>query len=251
MPVMDEFQNERKALLKNGTTKDKFSYFWCYYKWHVILTIIIIAAVVSLIHTYVTRKDVGFYAVMLNGRANESAEAYSLEVADALGIDSEKSEVLFDTTMYVDFNRMDDATISSSQKMMVYIAAAEFDVIVTDTASLEHYAYTDVLYDLRDLLSAEQIEKYEPYFYYIDKKVLDEKMAASDALDSSYVPVYPAAPSKPETMAEPVPVGIYVKNCKELTDNFSFMADDIVFSVVVSTTRPEMSIQYLDYIFEK
>lgn len=250
MPVMDEFKEERAAL-KNKTLKEKLSYFWYYYKWHVIVTIIIIAAVISLIHTYITGKDVGFYAVMLNSGATENVEAYSQEVAEALGIDTEKYEVLFDTTMYVDFNNMDDTTVASSQKMMVYIAAAEFDIIVTDTASLEHYAYTDTLYDLRDLLSEEQLEKYEPYFYYIDKKVLDEKQAASDAMDTSYVPVYPADPSKPEDMAEPVPVGVYVNSCDDFTDNFYFKADDIVYSIVVTTTRPETAVQYLDYVFEE
>ncbi len=251
MPVMDEFKEERKNLLKDGTPKEKFSYFWYYYKWHVIISIIIIIAAISLIHTYVTRKGVGFYAVMLNTGAYESAEAYSQEVSEALNIDTEKYEVLFDTTMYVDFNNMDDTTVASSQKMMVYIAAAEFDIIVTDTASLQHYAYTDTLYDLRDLLSKEQLEKYEPYFYYIDKNVLDEQAAASDAMDDSYVPEYPQDPSNPEDMAEPVPVGIYVDSCDDFTDNFYFRADDIVFSVVVTTTRPELAVKYLDYVFEK
>lgn len=250
MPVMDEFKEERAAL-KNKTPKEKLSYFWYYYKWHVIVTIVIIAAVISLIHTYITGKDVGFYAVMLNSGATGNTDAYSQEVAEALGIDTEKYEVLFDTTMYVDFNNMDDATVASSQKMMVYIAAAEFDIIVTDTASLEHYAYTDTLYDLRDLLSEEQLEKYEPYFYYIDKKVLDEKQAASDAMDDSYVPVYPADPSNPEDMTEPVPVGVYVNSCDDFTDNFYFRADDIVYSIVVNTTRPEAAVQYLDYVFEE
>ena len=250
MPVMDEFKEEREAL-KNGTPKEKLSYFWYYYKWHVIGGITVIAVIISLIHTYVTRKDIGFYAVMLNSTATENTEAYSQEVAEALGIDTEKYDLLFDTTMYVDFNNMDDSTVASSQKMMVYIAAGEFDIVVTDTASIEHYSYTDTFYDLRDLLSAEQLEKYEPYFYYIDKKVLDEKQAAADAMDSSYVPVYPEDPSNPESMAEPVPVGIYVNSCDDFTNNFYFRADDVVFSVVATTTRPELAIQYLDYIFEE
>ena len=41
MAVMDEFKEEREAL-KRGTPKQKLAYFWYYYKWHVIISVIII-----------------------------------------------------------------------------------------------------------------------------------------------------------------------------------------------------------------
>ena len=249
MPFMDEFKEERAAL-KNGTFKEKLSYFWYYYKWHVIGTIVAIVAIISLIHTYATRKDTALYTVILNGGSNVTAEEYALETAEALGVDTTDYEMLFDTTMYIDFQHMDDATIASSQKMMVYIAAAELDVIVSDTASLEHYSYTDTFADLREILSPEQLSKYEPYFYYIDKKVLMEKQAAADAMDDSYVPQYPADPSDPSLMSEPVPVGIYVNTCDDFKDNFYFQADDIVFAFVCNSPHLELALDYLDYVFE-
>jgi len=41
MAVMDEFKEEREAL-KRGTPKQKLAYFWYYYKWHVIISVMII-----------------------------------------------------------------------------------------------------------------------------------------------------------------------------------------------------------------
>ena len=48
MPVMDEFKEERESL-KNGTPKQKLTYFWDYYKWHVIVAIVAIIVVVTFI----------------------------------------------------------------------------------------------------------------------------------------------------------------------------------------------------------
>ena len=48
MAVMDEFKEEREAL-KNGTPKQKLAYFWYYYKWHVIISLVVIILIVSFV----------------------------------------------------------------------------------------------------------------------------------------------------------------------------------------------------------
>ena len=65
MPVMDEFKKEREAM-KNGTPKQKLAYFWDYYKWHVIISVIVLVTAVSFIYQAVTRKSVALYALLLN-----------------------------------------------------------------------------------------------------------------------------------------------------------------------------------------
>ena len=65
MAVMDEFKEEREAL-KNGTPKQKLAYFWYYYKWHVIIALVVIIMIVSFVKQLTDRKDPSFYAVMLN-----------------------------------------------------------------------------------------------------------------------------------------------------------------------------------------
>ncbi|RAZ94769.1 hypothetical protein DK853_33460, partial [Klebsiella oxytoca] len=77
--------------------------------------------------------------------------------------------------------------VASAQKLMVYIAAAELDVIVTNPSSLERYAYQDDFMDLRELLTPEQFDRYEPFFYYVDGEIIKEFEAASEALDTDYV----------------------------------------------------------------
>ena len=79
MPLMDEFREEREAL-KHGTWKEKLSYFFDYYKWHVVVTIAAIIFIVSITYQIVTRKDTAFYAAMVNAIEQNSAEEYTRRI---------------------------------------------------------------------------------------------------------------------------------------------------------------------------
>ncbi len=59
MAVMDEFREEREAL-KHGTPKEKFNYFMDYYKWYVIIGILVIAAGIYTIREVMNRKAVSY-----------------------------------------------------------------------------------------------------------------------------------------------------------------------------------------------
>lgn len=248
MAVMDEFKEQREAL-KNGTFKEKASYFWYYYKWHVIVTIIAIIAISSIIHQAVTHKDEAFFAVMLNATELEGAEAYNQSFLDYAGIDTDAYDAYFDTSIRItdDTGMLDETTITSSEKLMVYTAAAQIDVMVTDSASMQKYANSSTFYDLRDILSPEQLEKYTPYFYYVDRKTVEELEKAQDNMDDSYVAVF-TDPTKPEDMEEPVPVAIFVDSSQALHDNYYFRGDDLVLGVYCNTKHLDASLSYIDFL---
>ncbi len=250
MPVMDEFKEERQAI-KNRPFKEKLSYFFDYYKFHVLGTIIGVVAIVSLIYTFATRKDIAFYAVILNAMSQESAEEYSNTISDYLEIDSKEYDVLFDTSMYIDFETMDKSTLNSSQKFLVYMTSSQLDVVISDTASLEHYSYLDTFRDLREILSEEQLEKYEPYFFYADGKVLQERKTANENGDPSYVVKYPENPSDPTTMTDPIPIGLYVQDSADLKTNFIFTRDDLILTVMQNTKHLDYCLKYIDYVFDQ
>ena len=247
MAVMDEFKQERDSI-KNGTFKQKFSYFWCYYKWHVICSVLAVVIVVSFVHSVITRKDVGFYAVMLNGFAYDSAEQYSAELTEFFELDPKEYEVIFDTGMFIDYNSRDQRTMASAQKLMVYMTTGDVDIMVSDTTSLQHYSYIDSFIDLREFLTPEQVEKYQSRFYYIDKRVIDSKNS-EDPNDAQYMFDYPEDPKDPTTMADPVPVGIYVDDQTEFTENFIYERKDLVLTVPATTKKPDMVRKYIDHIF--
>ena len=250
MAVMDEFREEREAL-KHGTPKQKLQYFWCYYKWHTIIAVLAVIFLVSFIHEVVTRKDTAFYGIFLNSWAKEDTVAdFESGFMEKACIDPDAYEINLDTSLYITDDAMDENSYASIQKMTVYVASGEIDVLVSDASSINRYAYNETLGDLRDFLTEEQLQKYEPYFFYVDGAVVKEQQEASDNLDTEYTPVYPD-PSKPEEMEDPIPVGLFVGNCKTLTDAYSFRSKDVVAGIVINTNRKQAALDFIDYLFSE
>lgn len=249
MPVMDEFKEEREAL-KNGTPKEKIQYFWYYYKWHTIVGLIVIAMIVSIIKTVVFQKETAFYAAFLNAATRYTGRDIGAEFVEYAGIDGKTYDVMIDSSMFIDKDKMDTSSVSAAQRISVYLAAGDLDVLVTDTDSAQHYAYLDTLTDMKSFLTQEQYKQYEPYFYYVDMKVVKEIAAANDNMDLTYEAVYPEDPFDPTTMEEPVAVGICVDQCPILRDNYYFREDSLIFSVFCTSRNQELNQQFLEYLMQ-
>ena len=253
MAVMDEFKEEREAL-KNGTPKQKLAYFWYYYKWHVIISAIIIGMLVSFIYQYVNRKDIAFNAVLLNASLLDQMSSeqpdFITDFAEKEGIDLNTSDITFDTSIRIVEDSMDETSVTSTQKLMVYVAANELDSMITDFDSFQKYANSSLFYDLRDILTEEQIQTLEPYFYYVDREVVLAIEAANDDLNTDYTPEYPD-PLHPEEMQDPVPVGIRLTGCKDLTDNYYFRGDGIVMGIYANAKHADTAVDLAEYLLSK
>ena len=250
MAVMDEFKEEREAL-KHAGFKQRLSYYAYYYKWHVIVSIIAVVCLGSMIYEMVTAKDTAFYAVMLNTLENEeTSKSFKQAFMEYAGINPDKYELLFDTSLHIspDKNSMDEATVSSTQKLMVYMAAAELDAILTDSTSIRQYANSEYFFDLREILSEEQLAKYESYFYYVDMAEVRALQKAQENLDDTYVAEFPD-PKKPEEMKEPVPVGLYIDR-EKLNGAYYFPDGDLVLGIFSNTQHLDNALKYIDFLFE-
>lgn len=250
MPLMDEFKEEREAL-KHGTLKQKLGYFWDYYKWHTVAVIVAITALTLTIREIVTRKDTAFYACLLNlaryDYTMDDAESVGAFAAYA-GIDTEKYRVFFDTSMQIGMGTGTDS--ASLQKLNTYIMAAEIDVMASDLDSLLNYAYQGDFYDLRTLLSEEQLTAHQDSFYYVDGAVQAELKAARETNDLAYSPVYPD-PLQPDRMQDPIPAGIVLADDNPLAGDYYFYEKKGAVSVMINTTRPELSLKFLDFVLQE
>ena len=248
MPLMDEFKDERAAM-KDAPFKEKAQYFWTYYKWYVIVSVLAVLFVVSIVHTVLTKKDNGFYAVMLNAYAGASSEEYTKDVAKLLELDTSKEQALFDSGIYIDFVMSDQRSMTSAQKFMVYLSAHELDVVVGETSTIQHYAYSESFADLRKFLTPEQLEKYQDRFIYYDQKYVDEKAAAIER-GENYEYDFPKKPTDPSTMENPVPFGIEVSDCKDITNNFAYADPTIYICPIINTEHKDRVLTYIDSLFD-
>lgn len=248
MPVMDEFIEEREAL-KNGTLKQKLRYFWDYYMLRTLFILIMIGIVVYFIYFYATKKDEMFCAAVLNCWALETADEYNQDFVEYVGMDPEEYQAFFDSTMAVNFEQFDATASASAEKLAMYMAAYQLDVIVAGESIYEHYANAGAFNDIRTYLTEEQIAKYEPYFYYVDLPLVEQIYQAELNTDTSFNPEIPD-PTKPELMEKPVPVGIYVDSDEFLTHYMFRVEEPFAIGIVADAPHPETAAKYIDYLFE-
>nr|WP_300776829.1 hypothetical protein [uncultured Acetatifactor sp.] len=250
MPVMDEFREEREAL-KHGTLKQKFRYFLDYYKWYVVAAVAIVGFAASMIYNMVTRKDMAFSVSLINAFDIGSGDEYLASFAEYAGIDTEEFDIMADSSMQIDYTSANQNTAASIQKLMVLVAAGEIDALLSDEAVIEQYAYSETFYDLRDVLTAEQLDAYGPYLFYMDQAVAD---AVSEAqMDPNYestaMPERPD-PRKPEAMEQPVPVGICLGEAQTLNETYVFLSGEGILAVPATSPHLETVSQYVDFLLQ-
>lgn len=263
MPVMDEFKEEREAL-KNASFKEKWQYFLDYYKWYVIGGGLTLLLVCIFIRDVATAKDYALYGTFINAYAfqnedgSEKAQALMDEMAARLEIDTEEYEVGIDSSLTiggsssVDVTGMTASEVSyqSEQKLMVYIAAGDLDFIAADSTTFLQYATNETFFDLREVLSPEQQEKYEPYYYYVDMaEVNTANEASQNGTFDSYVP-REYDPLDPSTCLEPVPIAVCINNSPKVMDAYYFREEIVPMGIVVNSSHVEDAVMFLDYLFE-
>ena len=248
MAVMDEFKEERAAM-KNKSFKEKAAHFWFYYKWHVIGSLALLFAVSSFIYEIVSQKETAFYAAMINVSPMTAGEEFLQGYLDFAQIDGAEYTARFDTSFYYNENFIEETSYTTMEKLNLYSTTAELDVMMTDMDFFQKYANSITFFDLRDILSAEQLAAYEPYFYYVDQKIIDEINANIAAGNLTAEVDYPD-PFTPKAMETPIPVGIRLDSCEELLENYYFKNGIPVLGVYSNTQHLEDTVEFIDYIMQ-
>ena len=251
MALMDEFKEERKAVLQNGTTKQKISYIWDYYKWHIMIPIIVVIALISYIVNIVTRPDIILNGVMLNIHNIESAGPSEILLPDFYKeqkVDTKNEEINLNANLYYSVDNL-SSNYESSQVLMAWLSAGQLDFITGDATSLTDLAYKEYFTDLRDYLTEEQLEKYEPYFLYIDYDVYQKRSELINNMDDASIIELPDC-TKPEEMKDPIPVMIDISKSEKTKEVYGNTTEILAFGVTVKETHKEMTIAFLDYLME-
>lgn len=249
MAVMSEFKKERENM-KDAPFKMKLQYFWDYYKWYVIIPVVIIIALSNYIYHAVTDPETILNGVLLNCGYLETADASTALIQglyEEYEIDTKEEEITFNTTLT--YSSADNAdNYSSTQALMAWSSAGVLDFMCADKDAMTELAYKGYFADLRETLTEEEQALYEPYFLYIDQGVIDQINEAYDNMDNTFVPVYPDC-TKPEEMKEPIPVMIDV-SATELMDIYADSTDTLAYGIVAQSEHKDMVLKMLDYIIE-
>lgn len=223
--------------LRNAGFKAKLDYWWDYYKVHTFVAIGLFIFLVIMIYGNITRKDTIFYAAMV----------HCSDVSEEAVYDFRENYIVY---AGIDVNKNEIQVVSNPDQLILNMAAAQVDVVVSDFETFSYDVNQNFFYDLREIMSEEQLVKYEPYFYYVDQTILDAEKNFSDSDDIENVYLEMPDPSNPEEMGQPVPVGLFVTDCTVITETYNFGNEYIVIGVVGNAPHVENALKYIDYLFE-
>lgn len=248
MGIRDEIRRERKAYFATATPKQKFEYLLHYYGPTALLVAVIIGfTLYFVLQTVLQPKSVlnGTFINLYTYDTIDEANKLGNKYLKDKGIDTKKYTAMFGSNLIMS----DDLVVTqqSDQALISQISARLLDFAVGSSKHLQPYAYEQLFVDLSTILTEEQMEKYEPYFLYIDKAIFAEKEDVSlDDMDSIE---YPDC-TKPEEMREPIPVFISLTNSQVIHDLYGFNDPHRCIGIVYNGKNQDNALDFLDYIMK-
>lgn len=220
--VSDEIGEQRKKAMEGAGFKERLSYFFYYYKVHVLLTVVIGAVVISTIVSLATKKDIVLQVVYINGFPVENTETFMADFATTIPINPEKEEVLLDDSFYIAAENRSTFDEQNQEKLFMMSAAGTVDVCVSDEAFFMELVKQGYLLDLSTVLTDEQMEQYQDRLFYYDSD--ENKTEGKEA------------------------VGIKITDAPKIMATNSFPNTDCYYSIVVNSKHTDNALAFLEYL---
>lgn len=265
MSVVEEIREQQKKALKEMNTKEKWSYFWDYYKIHTIVVIAAIILVSTFVYQIATNKDYGFYAAIINADITciSETDSWSRDFEAYAEIDTKEYEAYIDTSLALSDNDSTQYSMTSTEKLLAMLQTGIVDVLVADTATFENYAQNGCFINLEEALPADVYARYEDCMYYTDIAADTDNDNTLYSEDESADPdTYVINHHDPSTMENPVPVGICLPEgnklietgcydyLSELGTTYQGFQSEAVLGIPVTSTKVDTVLKFLDFLEE-
>lgn len=259
--LVDEIK-EQHLKMKEMTFKEKWNYFWYYYKFHVIAIAAILIFGGNMIHDMVTAKDYIFNGIMLNSvyLDQESMENAFSEYAS---LDTENYNCFIDTTSTLSYDGSSEYDYSNFYKLVAQVQTGDLDVLVLDSQICYNFATNGMMSDLRNIFTQEELDAFEGNIYYIDYAEVKKMEALSDAdpaVQAAYEEHNNATAKEaaleaethrnPETMEEPVPIGIFIDKAPLIAKTYCYSELVPVFTFPATGQRVDTAKKYLEFVWD-
>ena len=219
--VSDEIKAQHKKLA-GKTVKEKFLYFWEYYRMPTLVTILVIAFAGNLIYTIATAKDSALSVLFINGYSEMDTEPFMDGFNEYAQIDTEEYATSLEMNFTIQEEATDQYTMANVQKLMALVAAKELDVIMADTQTFTNYAEPGYFCNLNDVLPRELIDKYQDRFFYYDV---------------------------PEDDQGEIPIGIQLADAPKVVETGAYaVTNDALFGIVINSDHVDNAVKFLEYL---
>ncbi len=171
MSVEKEIREEQKKKLSRMSTKEKLSYIWDYYKWHIIITVALLAISISLAKDIRHNKMPSFINVLMANASPyfDPENRLVSDIAEYGEVDLNSQRISVDSSILIDNDSTSPLAMGSAQKLLAMYAANEVDVMIAPESVIDFYLKTKIFADPLELLDEAQAKRlkdagYE--FYY-------------------------------------------------------------------------------------
>lgn len=265
MAIRDEVKAER-AKLKGAPLKKKIAYYVYYYKIPVIAAAFIIILAIAIIKTAVTKKDPAVSAIFINCEHNltsqDITDKLESKVAKEAAIDTGKYDIDIDMSKTLTpGGARDQVDYGALERVEAQTMNKGLDALVADAWNFNYFVEQTYYSDLRDVLTDEELKKYQDDLYYVDMTELDKtikKMQSPDytpeVVDQSEAEATELTKSfvkpAPETMDDPVPVGVIINDGTFIKKNGVYKKSIGIFGFVRNGKHKKAAEKLLEVLME-
>lgn len=216
-------QSEREKL-KNLPFKKKIGYLWDYYRYHALGIIILISFISYGIYTFTRPKvENKLYAVIINNTVTpEVWDEYEGILTEYLELNPQIENVELNYRFY--YNGDIEYETSMRQTFVVYLAAAEIDVIIAPISEFNNYVKNGFFTPLSEQLPTDLYSSLADKFY----------LGSNE--DNPRIDAY----------------GIYMEDTKLYrTHSLPTDGDPVLIGIVSNSTHKENAVEFIRYLFNE
>ncbi len=175
--MKEENKAEKERKIKEQLRKNKYlaklEFFWDYYKWFVIIPVLVVIIVLSFVFSYLyEQRDLSLNIALMNtSDVNEAIYAFKNDYATYRNIDTNELPIEVNYN-FLHPKVMDEAaaadttTVASIQKYQAMLLNSKLDVTITTSWVVEAYGEADAWCDLREVMDASFLEAEKDNIFY-------------------------------------------------------------------------------------
>ena len=147
--------------------KGKLEHIWEYYRWHILITLVILWALGSWGYSALTHQDPVLQVEMVNAYGNSDGSEAFQEFLEQQGISYYEDCVVIGRNIQMN-SEESTRDVSAVQMLVCTVAAGEPDLIFWDSPEIIPVLNGGVLLDLREFLPEDLLRKYADRLVYAD-----------------------------------------------------------------------------------
>lgn len=168
------------------TWKQKLNYFWTYYKYRILGGLICIAIIVyALIYSIGIHKDTYMQITIVNADAVNVENSKLFDIFEETYCDTEYEELEVEAMLKINMDDSSQLTGTSYQVLSGKFLIGEIDLFISDINTFTYLSQNHCFANLEEILSKNEIEKYQKYFVYQTDEEDGEQYPAGISLKES------------------------------------------------------------------